>query len=488
MHRPIRKTLSLLAALLLSLPLGFSQQVLLDRVEETYRAGLEVDPNSTGLLMHLAELLETREEYKAAIHYRQQLLSLQPANVTYRFLLGVAYLKAGLYSEAIGTLEALTRDHPDHEAGYFSLGSAYARRGQFSQAADAYQKALALDPHDDQARLALASALTTLLRYQDARPLVLDYLSRHAEDPRALSLLGQADQVLGNSREAEDMLRHATRLSPGLYDAHYQLGLVLLQKGDVQAAVDCFERAAALQPTSPEPHYQLSRAYRSLQQMDLAQREGRLVEEQHQQSAQQTRALVLANQAAADFSAGRTQIAIDGYRAALALDPKNGKLLYDLALAYGKHGDTSLEKQALLQAEAFSPSLAVVHNQLGMLALQQQAVDSARKEFQQAIADDPEFAEALSNLGVLYGRAGDVAGAEWYLRRAIENEPGLIEAHVNLGLMLAAESKLAAAARAEQDALALSPHDPGAQAARKRIAADGKLGEEVTAKSRVPPP
>ena len=460
--------------LTLAIPLASAQAAVAsennsDQLEQSYRASLELNPGSTELLSHLAALLESRKKYKAAIHYWQQALALRPGDSTFRLSLGIEYLQAGQYAEAISTLQRLIKEHLENEPALFSLGSAYARQGQYSQAVDIYGQALRLDPHDDDTRLAMASALSSLLRFEEARDLLTVYLARHSDDAGALSLLGRADQVLGYPVEAEANLRRAAHISPGLYDAQYNLGLVLLQTGGWQEAIDCFNRAATIRADSLEPHYQLAKAYRSLHNVELASRESGLVEQQRGKDVDRTRALVLANQASADLSAGKTQAAIDGYQSALALDSKNAKLIYDLALAYRKAGANVEERQALAKAETLDPALAVVHNQLGLLAFAQQDMESAKTEFNAAINDDPDFAEALSNLGVLYGSAGDVANAELYLRRAIESDPSLIQAHVNLGLMLAAEGKRNAALRAENDALSLAPEDRMAQVAKQRI-------------------
>ena len=67
------------------------------------------------------------------------------------------------------------------------------------------------------------------------------------------------------------------------------------------------------------------------------------------------------------------------------------------------------------------------------------------------------------------GAEGQTIKAEYFLNRAIESDPTLVEAYLNLGLVLATEGKLPAALRAEDKALATSPKDAGAQAAKNAI-------------------
>jgi Flp pilus assembly protein TadD len=56
-------------------------------------------------------------------------------------------------------------------------------------------------------------------------------------------------------------MREVSLLKPEFADAHYELGKALLQKGDIDQAIESLQRAAKLDPGKAHIHYQLGRAY-----------------------------------------------------------------------------------------------------------------------------------------------------------------------------------------------------------------------------------
>jgi tetratricopeptide (TPR) repeat protein len=51
------------------------------------------------------------------------------------------------------------------------------------------------------------------------------------------------------------------QLDPKLTDAHFQLGLLYEQRGELYNAIREFEEAVRLEPNAPLHHYRLGRAY-----------------------------------------------------------------------------------------------------------------------------------------------------------------------------------------------------------------------------------
>ena len=443
----------------------------IEEAETIYRDGLAFAAQSPLLLSNLANLLAQKREYGAAIYYWRQAIALDPENNQYQLLMAVAFTRSGQYDKSIAVLKALVQRAPDFEPGYFSLGAAYAGKAEFVDAAEAYLSALKLRPTDNDAQFSLAQAFMVLLRYEEARPLLSGYVATHPEDARALSLLGVTNSLLGNLSEAEQELHQAVQLTPESYDAQYNLGRVLQESGKSKEAVAHLETSLSLRPDSLEAHFQISKAYKTLHEDKLKDEQIALIEKQNATRADQTKAAVLGTEGTRAFSAGDIQRALENYKNALSLDPWNARLYYDLSLVYGKAGDTASEEKALLEAETLDPTFAMVHDQLGLLYLRAGDDSKAQVEFQDAIKNDPSFSQALSNLGVLLARSGENAKAERLMTRAIESDSSFVEAYVNLGLILAAEGKLTDGLRVENDALAKSPNDAGAHAAKGSIEA-----------------
>jgi tetratricopeptide (TPR) repeat protein len=72
--------------------------------------------------------------------------------------------------------------------------------------------------------------------------------------------------------EAFTLLTEVVRDKPDYADAQYQLGKILLERGEVKPAIERLETAVHLDPTKDYSYFQLSAAYR---------RDGRLEDAQH---------------------------------------------------------------------------------------------------------------------------------------------------------------------------------------------------------------
>ncbi len=172
----------------------------------------------------------------------ERLIAAQPSIAAYPYWLGRLDYDSGQYAAAIAHFEqALTHDAAFVRA-YDNLGLAYEALNQQDQALPRYRKAIELNR-----RAAVKSPWP---------PLNLGILLRN----------------LGETKEAEALLREAVACDSTLPQAQYQLGMLLEQEGRQDAAVVALTRAAALDAAYAEPHYALARIYRRLGRADDAGR------------------------------------------------------------------------------------------------------------------------------------------------------------------------------------------------------------------------
>lgn len=76
-------------------------------------------------------------------------------------------------------------------------------------------------------------------------------------DPLVLNDLGNLLVVTGRPHEAEEAYRRALELAPEMASAHYNLGLLLLQRTELGAAREHFEAVLEAQPENAWAHYQV---------------------------------------------------------------------------------------------------------------------------------------------------------------------------------------------------------------------------------------
>lgn len=117
-------------------------------------------------------------------------------------------------------------------------------------------------------------------------------------------------------------------------------------------------------------------------------------------------------------------------------------------------------KPLLREALALDPSVAYVHNALGITCLGEQRPEEAVRHFEAAVERAPQWIYARHNLALAYFtlRRYDEAERAWVL--ATLHAPRLAFLHVNLGVLYLQTGRRPEAQRELQHALQLDPHGP----------------------------
>lgn len=152
-----------------------------------------------------------------------------PELLTY---LASALRSAGRQAEAIAIYDRLESSAAGRADFWFNRGNAFNDIGRHAEAADCYARALAMEPDNGTIIANHAIALASLRREDEAiaqyrRALELEPGQKLAAHNLA-NLLSDHGQLL----EAADLLRRTVVQFPDLAEAHYNLGLVLLKRGD----------------------------------------------------------------------------------------------------------------------------------------------------------------------------------------------------------------------------------------------------------------
>ncbi len=281
-------------------------------------------------------------------------------------------------------------------------------------------------------------------------------LAANPDDDQALNARAVARMRLGRYAEAQADLRRAITLKPAAAEYQANLGYVFWKLGRADEAVTAERAALKLDPQNTTAHYQLGRFLLRLgEPKDLGE-------------------------------------AISELRRALDLDPRQYEVRFELIAAYRDLGDLAQAAAQLDVLQESRPTDPRVFYVTGLLDADRNDLNSAVKNFNEAIKRDPTLYGAWQDLGVAYvkaGRwddaekvfgdlaqrqpnsvetayfhalalynAGDIAHAEIEARRALRIDAGAVEAHTLLGIILASRGNAnAEAADALSQAIALNP-------------------------------
>jgi tetratricopeptide (TPR) repeat protein len=234
-------------------------------------------------------------------------------------LSGWCYQKQGKHAEAVESLKQSINAAPAEETNYLDLikilieqrslpralevakqatqtfsGSfdAFEAKGlvetemtDFTAAVQSYTRALEIDPANSDALLGVARSQANAGLTKEAGETFEAGFKKFPEDARLKAAYGA---VLLNQAESGDaqaetrgkqLLQEALALDSSLPDAHYQLGNLALNHGQIPEAEKHLEKVTRLDPNYAQGHFALARVYRRLGRQDDAAREMKRYEE-----------------------------------------------------------------------------------------------------------------------------------------------------------------------------------------------------------------
>ena len=181
------------------------------------------------------------------------------------------------YALARQTLERAIKVAPSSWYAHFLYGLQFYLGNEMRLAQKPLETARKLNPQDPRAALYLGLTYESVGRTEEG-------LALYAEARRLEEALGEShpDTLLIGARllllldrldQSDEWIRTALKLEPNSRDAHFELGRLLLKKGDARGAIaegEAALRLAGVEVTDRQVHYLLVRAYRADGQDDLA--------------------------------------------------------------------------------------------------------------------------------------------------------------------------------------------------------------------------
>jgi tetratricopeptide (TPR) repeat protein len=238
--------------------------------------------------------------------------------------------------------------------------------------------------------------------YGDAETLYRDTISKN---PNAWMAHYNLGVLLVNRGRTDEVMAHfseALRLQPDDADAHYNLGVALEKQGRLQEAMAHFSAAGRLRPDYADAHYSL--------------------------------AAILARQ-------NKLEEAISYYSKALRVNPNYVEAHNNLGVALFSLGELDKAIEHYRRALKLNPNFGKAHNNLGNALLQKGKLDEASAHYSRALELRANYPEAHNNLGVVLARQGKIDAAIIQFEMALQLKPDYAQARVNLDLALEMASK-----------------------------------------------
>jgi len=231
------------------------------------------------------------------------------------------------------------------------------------------------------------------------------------DEAENIAIKGLLCQQEGKLEEAVFYYQQALNDNPNLQEVHYNLGVVLYERGDLLGAYQSYKKAISLKRDDVNAYYNLG--------------------------------IVLQNQ-------GLFAAAIDSYEQAINLSKiENSNHLDSVVNSYSNWGCILLQQgQADAAISVFKKALLLkpddftIHNNIGQVLLQKRKLDRAIVYFEKSLKLEPRFTIARHNIGKVYQYRGLHQEAVEYFQQVIELDAENLTAYTDSGYSLMEQGKL----------------------------------------------
>lgn len=188
------------------------------------------------ILDALAFIARDAQQYQTAQALLDSAITLSPNTGFLYAHRAIMHYYCEQYEAALAdNQQAIVHGHPETEC-HINMGVIYNAKGELAKALEHYEKALARQPDNAKAYYNRGNALR---KHEQTQQAIENFCLAHhyaPKDAMILNNLGLAHQHLNHIDMSIAVFKHALLLDDSLADAHFNLGLSYLLKGDFAAA------------------------------------------------------------------------------------------------------------------------------------------------------------------------------------------------------------------------------------------------------------
>jgi tetratricopeptide (TPR) repeat protein len=227
----------------------------LDEACKYFHKTIKLDPKEPRPHVNLASVYLTRREFAKAAEACRTAIALQDDAPLAWLNLGAALNGLRQRDEAIKAYQKAIQLDPKDPRPHHNIGNALSAQNRPGEAIEAYRRAIKVDDKYAPAHAALGGMLFGNGQFA---PSIDAFRSAVAIDPtdfESFINLGTVFNVTKQFKEANQAWRTAialwrkgAKINPEAISVYSNIGVTLLQRGEVEAAVDCFRKVVEVAP------------------------------------------------------------------------------------------------------------------------------------------------------------------------------------------------------------------------------------------------
>ncbi|HTR80392.1 MAG TPA: tetratricopeptide repeat protein [Bacteroidota bacterium] len=339
------------------------------------------------VLFKVAELNSSLRHYDKAAAAFEQMVKIDPSNVSLKQNLGEMYVRSEQYDKALALFNGLLEADSNSVEIRGALAELYLQQNKWDDARAQFENILKTDSLSADVRFRIAMAYlaqsekdsTLLLNVKDQ---FQEFLKDYPDDWRPMFYLGRLAIVDKNDSLAFQYFDKVTKVAGWNAEAWWYLGSILFDKKDYDQAIAVLEKAHQMVPNDGGINFLLGYGYTRVD---------------------------------------RNVDAIVPLERAIEINPKDINALSTLASTYDalkryKESDKTFE--AALGVD--SVNAMVLNNYAYSLAERGVQLDRALAMSKQSLQGDSSNAAYLDTFGWIYYKLGNFTEAERYVKKAID--------------------------------------------------------------------
>lgn len=195
-----------------------------------------------------AEKARNSGRLKEATETLRNILKKNPSNFRALSILGTIYLSQNRLEEAKLCYQEEVRLKPQEDGAHLNLGTVYKKQGDAAAAEKEYRAALAVNPRMTEAVASLGRMLLDQKRNGEAKRLLEDAISDHAESADVYFVAGSMYRTASNPEKSRDCFLKAASLNPMDDVAIASAGQLSYIAGRVDEALSLYQKALKISP------------------------------------------------------------------------------------------------------------------------------------------------------------------------------------------------------------------------------------------------
>ncbi|KAA0889865.1 tetratricopeptide repeat protein [Oryzomonas rubra] len=221
----------------------------------SYRTALSLKPDFVQALFNMGNVHRELGELAEARRCYEQVRELSPGLPQADLCLAQIWKEERDFARARGCVERVLALRPDDASALHSLGEICQAEERFPEAIEAYQRALAIEPGNVKSQNMLGMVFHLIGSLEAAEECYRKALAAKPDALTVLNNLGAVYQSQGRFSESVAVLRQAVAVDPSYAEAHWNLALSLLARGEYRDGWLEYEWRFKKSNPVPERHF-----------------------------------------------------------------------------------------------------------------------------------------------------------------------------------------------------------------------------------------